>query len=57
MELLRRLWRDEEGQAMSEYGLVMAILAVGAIIGLVAMKDKLVALLNRIGAKLDQQAQ
>jgi len=34
MELIRKLWRDEEGQDLAEYGLLLALIAlvvVGAV--------------------------
>ncbi|SET59841.1 pilus assembly protein Flp/PilA [Natronincola peptidivorans] len=37
MELLKRLWREEEGQGMTEYGLIIALVALAVIIGLRAL--------------------
>lgn len=34
MEMLKRLWKDEEGQGMVEYGLIIALVAIVAIVGL-----------------------
>ncbi|MDD2573996.1 MAG: Flp family type IVb pilin [Bacillota bacterium] len=33
---LTNLWRDEEGQGMAEYGLIIALVALVAAIGLTA---------------------
>jgi Flp pilus assembly pilin Flp len=29
MELLRRLWREEDGQDLAEYGIALAVIAAG----------------------------
>lgn len=44
--------RSEEGQAMSEYGLVLAIAAVGVIAVLVAFREQLKALFNSVVANM-----
>jgi pilus assembly protein Flp/PilA len=36
MNLLKRLYRDEEGQALVEYGLILALVAVAVIGALTA---------------------
>jgi pilus assembly protein Flp/PilA len=45
---IKKFWNDEEGQALSEYGLILGIIAVAAIVALVALKDKLVAVFTKI---------
>lgn len=34
LNLLRRLWKDEEGQGLAEYGLIIVFVSVAAIVGL-----------------------
>ncbi len=34
MEFLKRLWNDEEGQGMVEYGLIIALVSIAAIVAL-----------------------
>jgi pilus assembly protein Flp/PilA len=37
MEMLKKLYRDDKGQALSEYGLILALIAlvvIGAVTGL-----------------------
>ncbi len=41
--MLKRLWKEEEGQGMTEYGLIIALIAVLLIGTLVAFKDKIAA--------------
>ncbi|SHH84976.1 Flp family type IVb pilin [Desulfosporosinus lacus] len=44
--------KDETGQAMTEYGLIIALVAVGVIIALTAMGGQLSTLFNSLVAKL-----
>jgi pilus assembly protein Flp/PilA len=40
--------KDERGQALSEYGLILGIIAVAAVAALVALKDKLIEVFDSI---------
>lgn len=53
MNLLKRLVRDEEGQALSEYGLVIGVIAVAIIAVLGTFREKIEKLFERIGDSLD----
>lgn len=44
--LMTYLPRDEEGQGMAEYGLILVLIAVAAIVGLSAMGGQLQSLFN-----------
>ncbi len=46
--MLKRLWTEQEGQGMTEYGLILGIIAIAVIGALIAMKNKIVALFNTI---------
>ncbi|MDI6631018.1 MAG: Flp family type IVb pilin [Thermoanaerobacteraceae bacterium] len=52
LELVRRLVREEEGQGMAEYGLILALIAVVAIAGLLILgpkiRDKFVDVSNNL---------
>ena len=50
MNLVKRLWNEEDGQGMTEYGLIIALVSVALIITVVAFKDRLVQIfrLSRI---------
>ena len=37
MNLLRRLWNEEEGQGMVEYGLIIALVAIVVVVGLTTL--------------------
>lgn len=46
------LLRDETGQAMTEYGLIIALVAIGVIVALTAMGGQLSTLFDTIKTKL-----
>ena len=46
--MLKCLWRDEEGQGMTEYGLIIGLIAILLISVLIGFKDKLIAIFQRI---------
>jgi pilus assembly protein Flp/PilA len=39
--LLRRLWKDDSGQGLTEYVLIIALVAVGLILVLTAFRDEI----------------
>lgn len=52
-EMFLRLWEDESGQAMTEYGLIIGLIAVGLIVTLVALRDKIAEIFGRVEGELD----
>ncbi|WP_152597386.1 Flp family type IVb pilin [Neobacillus niacini] len=48
LQKLKNLVVEEEGQALTEYGLIIGLIAVGCILALAAFKDKIVALFEGI---------
>lgn len=48
MEIVKKLWSEETGQGMTEYGLIIGIVAVLLIVVLVAFKDKLILIFQKI---------
>jgi len=48
MNLLNKLLRDESGQGMVEYGLILALIAVGLVLGLTTLREQIDAIFNRI---------
>jgi pilus assembly protein Flp/PilA len=47
MNKLRALFTEEEGQGMTEYGLVLGLIAVGVVAVLITMRTEITALFNR----------
>lgn len=46
--MLKKLWNEETGQGMTEYGLIIGVVSVLLITVLVAFKDKLVQIFQKI---------
>ena len=56
MKKLMSFLKDEDGQGMVEYAIIIGCIAVAAIIILVAMKDKIANLFNKTNQALDNVA-
>lgn len=52
MNLLNKLLRDESGQGMVEYGLILALIAVGLIVGLGQLQGGIDGIFDQIIAAL-----
>jgi len=50
---LKDFYQDERGQGMTEYGLILALVAVLLIGSLLALKDKLAGIFTDVGTGLD----
>ena len=42
MKILRKLWREDDGQDLAEYGLLLALIAVALVVGIGLFKDQIV---------------
>ncbi|MDD3889847.1 MAG: Flp family type IVb pilin [Syntrophomonadaceae bacterium] len=51
MKLIKRLWKEEEGQGLTEYALVLAAIVIIVVAVLTIFKPRLTNLIN--GIKLD----
>jgi pilus assembly protein Flp/PilA len=51
-ELFTSFWKDESGQGLTEYALIIALVAIGLIIVLVAFRNEIGAVFNRIRTTL-----
>jgi pilus assembly protein Flp/PilA len=51
---LRALWRDESGQGLVEYALIIALVAIAVIAALVLLGNRIGNIFNDIGEQLDQ---
>jgi pilus assembly protein Flp/PilA len=49
----KKLWKDEAGQGMVEYGLILALVAVGIIATLTLMEGQLDGIFQYITGELD----
>jgi pilus assembly protein Flp/PilA len=47
-QIVQKLRNDEKGQALTEYGLIIALIAVALILGLGALSGKLQAVFQSI---------
>lgn len=50
--MLRQWLKDEEGQALTEYGLLIAVIAVAIVATIVLFRDKLKEVFTNATAKL-----
>lgn len=50
--LLRNFWEDDSGQALAEYGLVLALVAISVIAAVTAFRQKIIAVFNDMASKL-----
>jgi pilus assembly protein Flp/PilA len=53
MDLLKRLWKDEEGQGLVEYGLILLLVVVIVAAVVTIFEPDIKALFNRIGDEID----
>ena len=54
-ELLKRIWKDEDGQRMVEYGLIIAGIAIAIIIVLFALGDDIKNLFSSTSNKMNER--
>lgn len=52
MEIMKRLVREEEGQGMVEYALIIALIALVAAVGLGVLGPKIDTMFDNIAAKI-----
>lgn len=52
VKLLKRFWMEEEGQGMTEYGLIMALIAVVAIVTIIILGNNLKTIFCNIAKSL-----
>jgi len=51
-----RLVKEEGGQGMAEYGLIIALVAIAAIAGLTALSGGLGKIFQNVGTRLETEA-
>jgi pilus assembly protein Flp/PilA len=52
IEKLRKLWLEDDGQDLAEYGLLLILIAVAVITAITAFKDQIVNVFNSVTAIL-----
>ena len=50
---MKNFFKDESGQGMVEYGLIIALIAIAVIAALTALGPKISSIFNTAGSKLD----
>ena len=53
MELIKRLWKEEEGQTMVEYGLLLALIAVVVIVALLVLGPRIANIFTSVSDNLE----
>jgi len=53
LTMVKKLWTEERGQGMTEYGLILALLVIGVIAILATMGGKLIDKFNEVSDGLD----
>jgi Flp pilus assembly pilin Flp len=48
LDYVRQNWRKEDGQTMAEYGVVLAVITVGAIVAFTALSGGITNAINKV---------
>lgn len=48
MNKLKKLFTEEQGQGMTEYGLVLGVIAVGVVAVLIVLKDEILKIFTDV---------
>lgn len=56
LSMVKRLWSEERGQGMTEYGLILALIVIGVITVLITMGDTLIEKFTAISDGLNGTA-
>jgi pilus assembly protein Flp/PilA len=54
MKKIKALFREEEGQGMTEYGLVLGIIAVAVVAALVLLRGQIVEMFQKVVASVTE---
>jgi pilus assembly protein Flp/PilA len=54
MKKIKALFREEEGQGMTEYGLVLGIIAVAVVAALVLLREQIVEMFTKVVASVTE---
>jgi len=53
MKFLKNLFKNENGAALTEYALLVALIAVAAIVAIMALGGKITAIFNYIAGQIN----
>lgn len=53
LEIMKRLYKDEEGQGLAEYALILALVAVACVGALTVLAGGIDGLLNKVKGELE----
>lgn len=53
--LLRRLWTEDEGQGMAEYGLILSLVAIVVIVALGPLGKKIAEIFGNVTAGFEPE--
>ncbi|MDH7578181.1 MAG: Flp family type IVb pilin [Bacillota bacterium] len=56
MNLLKKIFKGEDGQTLSEYGLLLALIAVACILVMIFLGDQLAAKFRDVASQIQQAA-
>lgn len=52
VELFKALWNDESGQDLAEYGLLVALIAIVAVVGVTAFGNQIGGFFTNLGGSI-----
>jgi pilus assembly protein Flp/PilA len=52
MDLIKKLYQDEDGQGLVEYALIASLIAIAAIVALTFLGGRISNLMNNVGNNL-----
>jgi Flp pilus assembly pilin Flp len=52
LDFARQSWRKEDGQTMAEYGVVLAVITIGAIVAFTALSGGISGAINSVTSLL-----
>ncbi len=53
LKLVKRLWKEEEGQGLAEYALILALIAIACVVALSTLGGAISGKLNKVEQDLD----
>lgn len=52
VNLAKRLWQDEQGQDLAEYGIALAVIVAGVIAAVIALREQISAAFDKAAGAL-----